>query len=102
MKVATKAGRTAALKVILSEAVDMEMVRSKACGDIFFVKRDYIYFEFICNSFSKLVLIFTVCILKKTKIARKRERFILGRDTRKMVSYVKRVGRKGKKNIIIN
>ena len=66
------------------------------------MKRDYIYFEFICNSFSKLVLIFTVCILKKTKIAPKREHFIIGRGTRKMVSYVKRVGREGKKDIIIN
>ena len=68
MKVTTKADRAAALKVILSEAVDMEMVRSKACGEIYFVKRDYIRFEFICNSFSKLVLIFTVCINNNPKL----------------------------------
>jgi hypothetical protein len=35
MKVETKAEQTAALKVILSEAVDNKMVRSKACGEFF-------------------------------------------------------------------
>ena len=51
---ATKEEQAAALKVIVAAAVDMEVVRSKACGDIYILKCNYIYFEFLCTLYLNL------------------------------------------------
>ena len=76
MKVATKEEWVVALKVILAAAVQMEMAWSKACGDIYFVKHDYICFNFM-HTLSKLVSIFFRLYIEEDQNSLKKRTFHL-------------------------